>query len=80
MTNRDLAAQARMLASLDRRAWLCIAACLDTTSTPAAARAALADLGAIGADGIRSRAEQLLDQLTRDVPASQGGAAQEGTR
>lgn len=53
---RDMADQA----SLDRRAWLCLAVIYGTRKTTTAVRQALAD---IPLADVRTRAEQLLDQL-----------------
>ena len=47
-------------ASLDRRAWLCLAVIYGTRKTTTAVRQALAD---IPLADVRTRAEQLLDQL-----------------
>ena len=56
---RDLTAQAER-GSMDRLAALCLSACLTTTTSPAAARKALAE---IDSDAIRARARALLNEL-----------------
>ena len=61
--NRDLAAQARDLATLavtERRAALCLAACLDTTTSITAARKALSE---IERADLRQRAGVILAKL-----------------
>ena len=64
MTDRKvLADRARQLADqcwLDRRAWLCVAVAFSTTSSPAAARKALA---LIPVADVRDRAAELFAQL-----------------
>lgn len=56
---RELAA-AEPRDSRDRRAWLCVAVCLSTTGTAAAARKALAEVGSLD---VRQRAIVLLADL-----------------
>jgi len=82
---RQLAARARDIAakapagSAERKAALVAAVALAEASSAAGATKILAGWED-APPAIRHAATKLVGQLTRDVPASQGGAAQEGTR
>jgi len=72
MSNHDLAKRAAAHAQLSppgspgRQAGLCLAVCLGTTSSLAAARRALAD---IGQDDLRAAAAVLLEVIEKDSAA-----------
>lgn len=80
--NAELAEQLRRRADdamRTRKALLCASVALAETKTIASARKVLADPDLRIPAAVKSEALGVLAALTEDVPANQGGAAQEGT-